>query len=196
MAAVRTTHDMGGGLMRIGLCGGTLATSDKVLTGGLWTVRSLWVHPGYSHTANVNDVAVVTLDVAIEDAKTLPLASSDDSGLYTPGTAATVLGWGNTDDSNPAPGSENQLQGAAITLLSETECASAWDLDDNDRHQVVCAGGTLDGKDACQGDSGGPLVVAGKLVGVVSYGGQCQELHSPGVYANVSYFHDELQKQL
>lgn len=48
------------------------------------------------------------------------------------------------------------------------------------------------GIDACQGDSGGPLMCNNKLSGIVSYGFECALANSPGVYANVSYFHDWL----
>jgi secreted trypsin-like serine protease len=55
---------------------------------------------------------------------------------------------------------------------------------------MVCAGVDGGGRDACQGDSGGPLVVAGRLVGLVSWGNGCALAGYPGVYTRVSAMAD------
>ena len=53
-------------------------------------------------------------------------------------------------------------------------------------------GAYADNKDTCQGDSGGPLfnMAEEKLVGVVSFGGDCAAPNQPGMYADVGFYHD------
>lgn len=41
-----------------------------------------------------------------------------------------------------------------------------------------------------QGDSGGPLVCGNEIVGIVSFGYECGRPQYPGIYVNVSYYHD------
>lgn len=122
----------------------------------------------------------------------MKLAPEYDDALYRPGTAAKVLGWGLTDDSDPASGSENQLRGAAVTVAPAEECAQRWSLRGERAEQVVCAGGPRDGKDACHGDSGGPLLAGDTVIGVVSFGDDCQEAATenakPGAYTRVQYY--------
>jgi len=57
---------------------------------------------------------------------------------------------------------------------------------------MICAG--EGGKDSCQGDSGGPMMCErdgmNYLCGIVSWGLGCARPNYPGVYTEVSYFHD------
>jgi len=56
----------------------------------------------------------------------------------------------------------------------------------------VCAYNPAWHSDSCQGDSGSGLVVNTErgpvLVGLVSYGGECGDEDSPGVYSRVQLF--------
>lgn len=45
-----------------------------------------------------------------------------------------------------------------------------------------------DGKDSCSGDSGSPFVCNGLLTGIVSFGDECAKPDVPGVYTKVSSF--------
>lgn len=55
---------------------------------------------------------------------------------------------------------------------------------------MICAGYQEGQRDACDGDSGGPLVCDGLLAGVVSFGNDCALPGYPGMYADVTYYHD------
>lgn len=55
---------------------------------------------------------------------------------------------------------------------------------------MICAGYQEGQRDACEGDSGGPLVCDGLLAGVVSFGNDCALPGYPGMYADVTYYHD------
>jgi trypsin len=150
------------------------------------------VAPGYTSALTGEDAALVTLTNPFSY-PTLPLATPADSGLYAPGTAATVLGWGKLAQNGPTT---TALHRITVPVVADAACAALYQqvVSGSDYHSdaMFCAGttGTAPNTvpDACQGDSGGPLVIDGKLAGIVSWGIGCG--HYPGYYTRVSsYFH-------
>ncbi|GLZ41440.1 serine protease [Actinokineospora sp. NBRC 105648] len=194
-------------------CGGTLVTRDKVVTaahcakavpvasirvvagredkqagtGLITTVSEAWIHPGYSNVTGGDDVAVLTLTQRLPY-RPLPLAAADDQPAGTP---ATILGWGRTSDGGPP---SRYLLKAEVPLIADTECAR--DYNGFTAPGMVCAGVPEGGVDTCQGDSGGPLVVAGRLVGIASWGEGCAEAGKPGVYTRVTEYADLITAHL
>uniref|UniRef100_A0A2H1V0N0 SFRICE_017771 n=1 Tax=Spodoptera frugiperda TaxID=7108 RepID=A0A2H1V0N0_SPOFR len=53
-------------------------------------------------------------------------------------------------------------------------------------HMVIIAGWPTGGRDQCQGDSGGPLYYNGVVVGVCSFGIECDCADFPGVNTRVA----------
>jgi len=114
----------------------------------------------------------------------------DNCSTYYDGRWATVVGWGAT----------YKFDGSCVLRQAHKKIYANHDhlcLDSADYvldRDKVCAYNPKWDTDTCQGDSGSGLVVGASpgqtpvLVGVVSYGGECGEEHSPGVYARVQQF--------
>ncbi|MFE7558557.1 S1 family peptidase [Kitasatospora sp. NPDC057500] len=159
-------------------------------------VRGVWVHPAYSFSTNMNDVAVVTLGESQGSRPVIDLVGQGETEPYRPGNRAQVYGWGDTTgrgDYSPA------LRGVDVPVIPDQTCAQAYPGGPDGRFDargMVCAGEQQGGKDACQGDSGGPLVVAGRLAGLVSWGTGCAEAGHPGVYTRIASVSDAVRAVL
>lgn len=148
-------------------------------------VRDAWVNPGYNAGTNAGDFAVLTLAKPLPQSAVIAMAGAGDPA-YTPGTQATVSGWGDTTGGG---GYSRQLHAAHVRVLPDDLCARAYPGGPDGAYRpdsMLCAGEVGGGPDACQGDSGGPLVAQGRLIGLVSWGSGCGRPGSPGVYTRVS----------
>ena len=149
-------------------------------------LSQVWVNPAFDQATNANDVAVVTLDQDLPSGSAIPMAQSSDTADYREGTQAQVYGWGDTSGRGDYA---TALRTASVTVFADTVCEKAYpggSIGTYEPASMVCAGAQGGGRDACQGDSGGPLVVAGRLVGLVSWGNGCAQAAYPGVYTRVS----------
>jgi secreted trypsin-like serine protease len=156
------------------------------------TVRASYVYraPGGGNPPG-NDWALIYLERPV-DVPTLPIATTPeyDSGTFT------VAGWGSTVEQGPQ---QRFLLKAEVPFIDDAQCASAGGIYVGlVPAQEICAGNwDSGGVDTCQGDSGGPLVRrdnAGEwiLVGLTSWGAGCARPLNPGVYAQVSYFAEDI----
>lgn len=149
-------------------------------------LSDVWVNPGFDPSTNAGDVAVITLAEALPSGATIPMAQSSDTADYTAGTSADVYGWGDTTGHGDY---SDGLRTAPVTIFADSDCKKAYAGGTDGTYEsasMLCAGADGGGRDACQGDSGGPLVVAGRLVGLVSWGNGCALAAYPGVYTRVS----------
>ncbi|MFG2474722.1 S1 family peptidase [Streptomyces fagopyri] len=198
-------------------CGGTLVAANKVVTaahcmvgettssvrvvggrtylngtnGTVGKVSRIWVDPGYTDATNGDDVAVLTLSMSMSYTPASYVASTD-TGVYTAGTTARIVGWGTTSENG---GSSNQLRTATVPTVSDSSCRSSYGSDYL-ASDMVCAGFTNGGTDTCQGDSGGPLLIGGVLAGITSWGNGCAEAGYPGVYTRLTTFSNLVKTQI
>ncbi len=143
-----------------------------------------------------NDVTLLKLDhpSAIPPMK---IAAVSERSYWSPGTLATIAGFGTTSENASAP--PDQMQYAKVPVTTDAYCAAAYpnglseapDDGSFDAKTMLCAGYPQGGTDTCEGDSGGPLLVpvAGgdlRLVGATSFGAGCAEAGKPGVYARLA----------
>ncbi|CAG9954531.1 unnamed protein product [Clonostachys rosea f. rosea IK726] len=163
-------------------------------TGGVTVgVTSFWRHPKYNSTTTENDIALIELDEPIEKTKNITYATlAAPKNDPKAGLNVTVAGWGHTkEDGDLAV----NLQKASFAVVARDECRKK--LKSPVTNDMFCAGTPAGGIDSCQGDSGGPLINAenGNVIGVVSWGYGCARADSPGVYARVGYFREQINAE-
>ncbi|MCA1219671.1 S1 family serine peptidase [Streptomyces sp. 8L] len=149
-------------------------------------VASYAVDPAYQAGTNENDIAVLTLREPLPASSAIKPAEPGDAAA-APGSAAQVLGWGDTTGRGDYAAS---LRSSPVTVLPDAQCQKAYSGGATGSRysasSMLCAGDARGGHDACQGDSGGPLVSQGRLIGLVSWGSGCGLADAPGVYARVT----------
>lgn len=201
----------------IPFCGGTVINSRWVVTAkhciGLTTTEKMVVVAGDHHlmkkegaeqfsrvekveTHPHNDIALLKLAAPlILNHKTVsPICLPPKNFSFTGKCVAT--GWGFTkEESSPS----DILKKVVLPIVSDEKCRDAYENIKLISADMICAGYDDGGKDACKDDSGGPLICTGtdgrqQLAGVVSFGIGCAQPGVPGVYVEVSYFVDWINK--
>jgi hypothetical protein len=152
-------------------------------------------HPQYLSSGYTDDIALLKLDspaILNEWVQLVPFAANNE---MSPGTIATVTGWGTLEEGGEIP---SVLYEVSVPIVSRATCQATQSNDLTDG--MLCAGYEEGGKDSCQGDSGGPLVVSTgegwKVAGVVSFGTGCARPNQYGVYTSVPYYADWIHQIL
>jgi secreted trypsin-like serine protease len=181
----------------------TLGSADVAGTAPNFQAVQWWSHPQYgTRPGDGYDVALIQLNKAA-DHEQLRLLRPADTAMWSPGTTATLIGWGWTDDQADKGFQSDQLLEVQVPIYSDGGCTSDFQAarapaDFFVPLTMVCAGGK-DGKDSCSGDSGGPLLVPDgarfAMAGIVSFGAAFQDANGnvyscaegvPGVYSRVA----------
>ncbi|MYW05287.1 serine protease [Streptomyces sp. SID3343] len=155
-------------------------------------VTGVYVNPRFEQSAIDGDWAVLTLADAL-DTDSAPIVAQG-ADVYAEGSAATVIGWGDTTGNGDY---SSTLRQVTVPLISDTTCRTAYPggpYGQYDPAGMVCAGERQGGKDACSADSGGPLLLDGTLAGIVSWGDGCAQARKPGVYTRVAAFARDIRE--
>ncbi|XP_075399686.1 transmembrane protease serine 11A [Tenrec ecaudatus] len=162
-------------------------------------VKRIIVHERYNFPEQADDIAVVQFSPRVtftDDIRRvcLPEASESfqpNSTVYITGFGALFYG-GNT---------LNYLQEARLKIISDDVCKQPHVYGNQIKIGMFCAGYLEGIYDACKGDSGGPLVAKDLndtwyLIGIVSWGTNCGQKNSPGVYTNVTYYREWIASKM
>jgi secreted trypsin-like serine protease len=148
------------------------------------TVSQIKIHPDYSTSTYLNDIAILKLSSNLLTSTAIGLCCLPSSSTSLPivNEYAVIVGWGRTSVTNSFSTSDTLQQAIVQIQDSSSSCDTSSSSD-----RQFCAGyGT---SDACQGDSGGPLMTsvnnAWTCTGIVSYGQGCGY---GGYYTRVSYY--------
>jgi secreted trypsin-like serine protease len=160
-------------------------------------VKKIIKHENYDPQTTDFDVALLHLAKPSKQKTISLIPSGDPDNLVTPGTMATIIGWGATETADIS----GVLLQAEVPIISDEEAQEAYSEFDYTEN-MFCAGYLGKGKkDTCQGDSGGPILVTDndlKLVqaGVTSWGIECANPEYPGVYSRLAILGDWVRDKI
>jgi len=148
-----------------------------------------------------NDVAVVFLDRAITVEGATSIGLHHDIGFMDNDAAITVFGYYGScgSDAGCVGGSDvDSLEYALTNYMASTECDDIYGLHVMGPHDF-CVKDDFRGdgglQSVCMGDSGSPAVIAGKQIGLNSWGpGDCDPQY-PTVLTSVPFYIDWIAEQ-
>uniref|UniRef100_A0A1Q3FPY5 Acrosin n=1 Tax=Culex tarsalis TaxID=7177 RepID=A0A1Q3FPY5_CULTA len=158
------------------------------------TVGRVAVHERYNPKNFDNDVGLLILNEPVPAMH--PALKPIAMALKTPTslTPCQTSGWGSTQYG--VSSGARELRAVNVTIQQMALCNGTSSYGGSLRAGMLCAGDFRGGQDACQGDSGGPLVCDGALAGVVSHGYKCAEPRFPGIYVDVAYYRDWIEREI
>jgi len=143
------------------------------------------------------DFAICKLDRPVEiDTSTVTIEMNDLDSVPSVGDDLIAMGLGLLRfTKQPGPNDIPQfLRDVTVPYFDTDACNATESYNGRLTEAMFCAGLPEGGKDACLGDSGGPLVkrsitdgkIVDKLVGLISWGVECANPNTPGIYSRIS----------
>ncbi|XP_050079555.1 LOW QUALITY PROTEIN: uncharacterized protein LOC126567373 [Anopheles maculipalpis] len=169
-------------------------------------VEKLYIHPQYGMTSKINDIAIIVLRDTIELNHTigvvcLPPASSDPHGAEVVG-----VGWGDVPNFiEPRKLPQTILKKAHLRHLPHDLCQQTlrklMSRKYHLHHSFLCAEAQTTEMLPCRGDTGSPYIMETShgseryyLVGLSSWGYDCNKQSAPTVLTNVAYHREWIDK--
>ncbi|XP_066568387.1 complement component 1, r subcomponent [Amia ocellicauda] len=181
---------------------------EKILSLGRLELEDVIPHPSFdqSSVSFDNDIALLKLRQPVTVNSTImPLCLPPEGAEYTVDKAGYASGWGITEEYMIT----NKLRFISLPVVDQDKCRISIDKQRGNRKGIseltdnmFCAGLPEGGGDTCQGDSGGAFVLrdgAGEryyAAGVVSWGINCGETGSYGVYTRVGNYRAWLRETM
>ena len=161
--------------------------------GQLVQFRSIVKHADYNPRTYNNDIAILKTTASIVfGGNVQPVTPAPASRQLITGEKLQISGWGRLYQGGPIP---EVLQVINLPTLSRTQCMQIFQNVNPIQPSMFCAGDLNGLGDSCVGDSGGPVVDASNvLVGIVSWGLECATPGFTGVYTEVAYMSDWIQR--
>lgn len=162
-----------------------IGSSLKQNGGQLLRVIGINIHPDYTSVTLDYGVSLLQLQEKIVFTKYVqPIPLVVDNQRVNDGTKCVITGWGATHNSSE---SNEILQEATIRVVNRNLCNISYKGEITER--MICAG-FLETSHTCDGDTGGPLTYkdngVSKLLGVTSFGFDCDNIFYPGVFARIA----------
>ncbi|XP_076295411.1 trypsin-7 isoform X2 [Lasioglossum baleicum] len=158
--------------------------SSKYDYGGtIHNVTYMAYHEKYNDDDNDYDVAVIKVTPPFRYSDVTKPAKLPNLSRTIDASVGLVCGWGYFIDDDPVL-SEN-LQYVFVPRVSKGTCRRYYKYRYSVTDHQLCYGFENGGKDSCKGDSGGPLIKNSTVIGITSWGAECGEPDSPGVYTDV-----------
>ncbi|XP_058444408.1 trypsin-like [Malaya genurostris] len=167
---------------------------NRLLTAGseIRDVTRVVIHERYNPENFDNDVGILILSEPIPSTHLTLRPISLTNSTPSVGTICQTSGWGTIRYGDKI--ATNQLLAVNITVQSLQQCNQQSSYAGSLKNGMICVGEFAGERDACQGDSGGPLVCNGVLAGIVSHGVECAKPNFPGIYADVAYYRQWIQR--
>ncbi|KAE8288961.1 Complement C1r-A subcomponent [Larimichthys crocea] len=171
---------------------------------------SVHVHPEYNNPNGLNynhDIGLVKLQEPITfNSSIMPICLPAEDATYVTGMMGMVSGFGLTDLGR-RKSLTNKLKYVQLPVVEQEECSNSITLAKRTRkylpnltNNMFCAGVPEGGKDSCQGDAGGPFVLRDDgqfwAAGIVSWGVDCGQQGTYGVYTRVANYLDWIKKTM
>ncbi|XP_027145520.1 complement C1r-A subcomponent-like [Larimichthys crocea] len=185
-------------------------TNVKALQLSPLNAASVHVHPEYNNPNGLNydhDIGLVKLQEPVTfNSSIMPICLPGEGTTYTTGMMGLVSGFGLTEEGRRRI-LTNKLKYVQLPVVEQEACSNSVTLAKRTRDYVpnltnnmFCAGVPEGGKDSCQGDSGGPFTVSDDgqfwAAGIVSWGVDCGQQGTYGVYTRVSNYVDWINKTM
>ncbi|CAG4988562.1 unnamed protein product [Colias eurytheme] len=167
-------------------------SNDHGFGGSLHYVDVVRNHPDYYKAAPRDaDVAVIKLLDPLVFSPSIQKANIASRRIVVPDNYPVVhAGWGRNSTAGP---SSFILQDVTVYTVSRQECARRYAhiTPISITRNMICAG-VLDvgGRDVCNWNTGGPMYIGDILVGIMSFGNNCNDSYYPRISTSVPAYSD------